>query len=428
MQFFLLLSGLSPILRISEMESLSVRNLISATHNTFPIRRPVNPFRIRRFHLQIRHFRFVVSSKQSYFQDFQDYAKPLRLLPTAEVQDYTGASLEKIPSLFRKDESKSLYKVKIQTSSIYGSGLGDINAGVLLCLIDENGDSILQRIPASSMKDHPSTSKDSIVSETLHFQRGSVDEFAFEGPKLGKVGAIWISLESGQWRLGGVSLTIICSCESPTEDTDEKESQYSGFHYDFDVEDILLGEGSDVSMVELRPRLVTEFSGLDSFALSSRNIPQSASLASQGISNEESMREYADLKFSLLLYDTMLIFVGTQIASLSAGEKAGFAFLTGGVGGLLYLLLLQRSVDGLPSSELNPINRGGIFGQYKGPLSSVALAVAFVILAVKYSSGDIPLALTPRELVVGMMGFLVCKVAVLLAAFKPMAIGLKENK
>lgn len=235
-------------------------------------------------------------------------------------------------------------------------------------------------------------------------------------------------LSSGQWRLGGVSLTIICSCESPMEDTDEKESQYSGFHYDFDVEDILLGEGSDVSMVELRPRLVTAFSGLDSFALSSRNIPQSASLASQGISNEESMREYADLKFSLLLYDTTLIFVGTQIASLSAGEKAGFAFLTGGVGGLLYLLLLQRSVDGLPSSELNPINRGGIFGRYKGPLSSVALAVAFVILAVKYSSGDIPLALTPRELVVGMMGFLVCKVAVLLAAFKPMAIGLKENK
>ncbi|KAL6341251.1 hypothetical protein AAG906_032369 [Vitis piasezkii] len=338
MQFFLLLSGPSPILRISEMESLSVRNLISATHNTFPIRRPVNPFRIRRFHLQIRHFRFVVSSKQSYFQDFQDYAKPLRLLPTAEVQDHTGASLEKIPSLFRKDGSKSLYKVKIQTSSIYGSGLSDINAGVLLCLIDENGDSILQRIPASSMKDHPSTSKDSIVSETLHFQRGSVDEFTFEGPKLGKVDAIWISLESGQWRLGGVSLTIICSCESPTEDTDEKESQYSDFHYDFDVEDILLGEGT--------------------------------SLASQGISNEESMREYADLKFSLLLYDTMLIFVGTQIASLSAGEKAGFAFLTGGIGGLLYLLLLQ-------------------------------------------SSGDIPLVLTPRELVVGMMGFLVCKVAVL---------------
>ena len=111
-----------------------------------------------------------------------------------------------------------------------------------------------------------------------------------------------------------MSLTVICICETPTEDTNEKESRYSGFFYDFDVEDILLGEGSDVSMVELRPCLVTEFSGLDSFALlSSRNIPQSASLASQGISNEESMKEYSDLKFSLLLYDTMLIFVRTQL-------------------------------------------------------------------------------------------------------------------
>lgn len=225
-----------------------------------------------------------------------------------------------------------------------------------------------------------------------------------------------------------MSLSIICSCETPTEDIHVKESQYSGFSYDFDVEDILLGEGSDVSMVEARPCLVMEFSGLDCFALLSRDIPQSASLASQGISNEESMKEYSDLKFSLLLYDTMLIFVGTQIASLSGGEKAGFAFLTGGIGGFLYLLLLQRSVDGLPSSEINPNNRGGIFRQYKGSLSSVALALAFAILAVKYSSGDVPLALTPRELVVGMMGFLVCKVAVVLAAFKPMAIGLKENK
>lgn len=129
--------------------------------------------------------------------DFRNYAKPLRLWPTTEAQEYTGASLEKIPSLFRQVGTKSLYKVKIQTSSIHGSGLSDVSAGVLLCLIDENGDSILQRIPASSMEDHPSTSKDSIVSEKLHFQRGSVDEFTFEGPKLAKVGAIWISLESG---------------------------------------------------------------------------------------------------------------------------------------------------------------------------------------------------------------------------------------
>ena len=112
------------------------------------------------------------------------------------------------------------------------------------------------------------------------------------------------------------------------------------YDFDFDVEDILLGEGSDVSMVELRPCLVTEFSGLDSFALlSSRNIPQSASLASQGISNEERMRVFG-FEVLLVTIQYQLIFVGTQIASLSGGEKAGFAFLAGGIGGFLYLLLL----------------------------------------------------------------------------------------
>ena len=45
--------------------------------------------------------------------------------------------------------------------------MSDINAGVLLCIIDENGDSILQRIPTSSMKDHPSTSEESIFQK--HF-------------------------------------------------------------------------------------------------------------------------------------------------------------------------------------------------------------------------------------------------------------------
>lgn len=49
--------------------------------------------------------------------------------------------------------SECLYTVKLQTSSIYGSGLSNLNAGILLCLIDENGDSILQRIPASLTKE-----------------------------------------------------------------------------------------------------------------------------------------------------------------------------------------------------------------------------------------------------------------------------------
>lgn len=119
--------------------------------------------------------------------DFQDYAKPSRLLQAEELRSCTGKSEEEkvLISSCCTDASRSLYKLELVTSSLSASGLSDPNAGILVCLIDENGDSILQRIPASS------------DIETLRFQRGSLDEFAFEGPKLGRLKALWIGLESG---------------------------------------------------------------------------------------------------------------------------------------------------------------------------------------------------------------------------------------
>ncbi|KAK9274361.1 hypothetical protein L1049_019175 [Liquidambar formosana] len=408
------------------MESVCMRNLIYATHRT------IIPLHIRRLPMQIPHLGFRVYSKQSDFQDFQSYAKPSRLLPATEVKVCTESSPEKIFTPVRRDRARSLYKVELHTSNMYGSGLSDLSAGILLCLIDENGDSILQRVPASLMKDHLTPSKDTFLSDMLHFQRGSVDEFTFEGPELEKVEALWIGLESGQWRLRHVSLTVICGCQTPLEETEGKEIQYIGFQYDFEAEDTLLGEGSDMSMVELRPRRVTELCGIDPFTILSNNLSQSISLPSHGTSNDESMREYADLKFSLLLYDAILIFTGTSVASFSGGENAGFAFLTGGIVGFLYLLLLQRSVDGLPAPASTSMNMGGnfdrMFGGFKSPIPGLAVAVGFTVLALRYSSGDVPLVFTPKDLIVGMMGFLSCKVAVVLAAFKPMPMGLKENK
>lgn len=114
-----------------------------------------------------------------------------------EPEICTDSSLEKKFKSFKVRGSESLYKVKLQTSSIYGSGLSDLNAGILLCLIDENGDSILQRIPASLIKEHSNQSEVEVVSDVLHFQRGSVDEFAFEGPKLQKIESLWVGIESG---------------------------------------------------------------------------------------------------------------------------------------------------------------------------------------------------------------------------------------
>lgn len=411
------------------MESASLKQLISATNR----RNSIVPLRLysrnRSLHFRNRRFRFpLILSKQSDFQDFQGYAKPKRLLPATEVKISTDTSPRTFSS-FSPKEPRSLFKVKIQTSNIYGSSLSDLNAGILLCLIDENGDSILQRVPSSSMTYHSTKTEDSIDPDRMHFQRGSSDEFTFDGPRLGKIEALWISLESGQWRLGGVSLTIIDACESSLEEDGEEKFQYKGYCYDFEVDDILLGEGSNASMVELRPSCLTELSGLDPFTFSATALSQSNSLLNAQISKEESMKEYADLKFSLLLYDAILILVGTSVTSFSIGESSALAFLIGGFSGFLYLLLLQRSIDGLPAPESissQPQN------QFKSPLSSIALAIGASFLALKYGniSGDdvLPFMLTPKDLLVGMLGFLACKVAVVLAAFKTVPVSLKENK
>lgn len=229
---------------------------------------------------------------------------------------------------------------------------------------------------------------------------------------------------AGQWRIGDLSLTVICNREPPPAENDQKTRKHNGLQYNFRVEDILLGEGSEISMMEFKPHSVTAFSE-DEFTSFNKK-------SSYTISNEESMKEYADLKFSLLFYDTLLILAGSSIASLLAGENASFAFVMGGIGGFFYLLFLQRAVDGLPIPELVSRESTGNFskvsGRFKGPLSSLALAFALAIIAVKYASGDSAVKLTPKDLIFGMMGFLLCKVSVVLAAFKPMAIGSRENK
>ena len=101
--------------------------------------------------------------------DFQGYAKPARLLRSTKPEVCTHSSLEKVFTSVKERGSDCLYKVELQTSSIRGSGLSDLNAAVLLCVIDENGDSILQRIPASLIREHSNQLEDNVVSDVLYF-------------------------------------------------------------------------------------------------------------------------------------------------------------------------------------------------------------------------------------------------------------------
>ncbi|KAF1887773.1 hypothetical protein Lal_00023781 [Lupinus albus] len=137
----------------------------------------------------------------------------------------------------------------------------------------------------------------------------------------------------------------------------------------------------------------------DPISFFDKGLDDSTLFSSPKISNEESMGEYADLKFSLLFYDATLIFFDFSCFFLSWGKCDSsrdlyllifsvhqFAFLIGGVQGFLYLQLLQRSGDALPASELITGNKGEalfcLFRGLKGPIASVALVVGFAVFAV----------------------------------------------
>ncbi|XP_073274233.1 uncharacterized protein [Primulina huaijiensis] len=403
------------------MELLSSKILILSAQNKFPATYSNNPFHFQKFPLVLR-------SKKSIYQDFQGYAKPIRLLSATEAKSVTDTLYEKMMASFKSGETESLYKVKLQTSNIRGSSLTDLNSSVLLCLIDENGSSILQRLPAVENKN---LSANDDMDDILHFQRGLADEFVFEGPSLGNIVAVWISLESGQWRTGGISLRMFCQSQLLSENGQNRE-QYIGFQYNFEVEDILLGEKSGISLMEFRPYSVTKLSEDEFNLFLEKTVQPSSTLESHLISNEESMKEYWDLKFSLLFYDAVLILTGSSIISIMTGNDDSYAFLIGGTCGFLYLLLLQRSVDGLQVQELTPgeekVSFPQILERLKGMSLSLVLVCAFAAIAVKYASGDGGVQWTPKDIIIGLMGFLVCKVAVVLAAFKPLPFGLRESK
>lgn len=199
--------------------------------------------------------------------------------------------------------------------------------------------------------------------------------------------------------------------------------QFNGVQYKFDTSSISLGEGG-VSIAELRPALTTELLGEDMSSLLPAS-PVTSNLTPNKESKEQSMREYADLKFSLLSYDLALVLIGFMVLTLSSYEKEAYAFLFGGFCGFLYLVLLQRSVDGIPSPELYP-ESGNVQNSTRRPLLVLALVIATSAVLVKFGSGDASFVLTPAELFVGAAGFWASKVSVLLAAFKPIKRESKE--
>ncbi|KAJ4750597.1 hypothetical protein LUZ62_085002 [Rhynchospora pubera] len=393
--------------RVNFSSRCSLVNEISSVHLGFGLWKRVE--RKQKHRAQLQRL-----SKKSPFQDFQVVVKPERLLPAEGPKIHSQNALKEAYYPSTLDQSDAFYIVELRTSSDFGSDLSDINAAIMLCLVDSEGNSILERIPSIPYSEHFTQEEGTDIVEQVPFQRGSVDTVTFKGARLGNIEALWIGLESGSWRLDGVQLTVI---DSLSEDPVQSEMLlFNGVQYKFDTSAISLGERG-ISMAELRPAMATELQGKDFASILPISSVTSNLKPSDG-SREKSMKEYADLKFSLLIYDLALILTGFSVLTLSAYEKEAYVFLFGGSCGFLYLVLLQRSVDEIPGPELYP-ESGNVENSVRRPLLVLALVIAASAAAVKYGSGETSFVLTPSEFFVGAAGFWASKVSVLLAAFKP---------
>ncbi|KAK9123390.1 hypothetical protein Sjap_012992 [Stephania japonica] len=377
---------------------------------------------------------FSCYSKSFDYQDFQGYASPLRLLPAKEPNICTHSLLEELPSSYKVDEAQSLYMVKLQTSTVSGSCLSDPNAGILLCLIDGNGDSVLQRVTGTRTPAKNPTVKEA-ASEFLPFQRGSIDEFIFEGSRLGKIKALWVGPESGVWRLGALSLKVINGCQpvAIVRDVYSEMTSSGGVEFDCYTCNILVGMIGDMKGYEGKSFLST--AGIVPDA-TTYNILVSGhgKKVIKHCEPEDSLRQELELRSSNLVCDLIVVVVLTSLSSFHFLDSAETWFLYAGYADLKSSLLLQRSVSTLQAStrisfryqrKRNPTEK--LFGGTKAPISSLVIAFVFVFIAIKYQSESMPATLTTQQVLAAMTCFLAFKVSVLLVAFKPVPSKLEKK-
>ncbi|KAM3364564.1 hypothetical protein ACQJBY_014739 [Aegilops geniculata] len=149
----------------------------------------------RKLRKQNRRRGIITYAKSSSLQDSVASVKPSRLLPTVEPKTFPNSVPDEILLKLRLEESDAFYILELCTSRELSSSLLDKNSAILVCLIDVDGDSLLQRVPAI-YGDQPAHVTKPL--QFLPFQSGSVDIVTFKGPKLQTIKEIWIGLESDQ--------------------------------------------------------------------------------------------------------------------------------------------------------------------------------------------------------------------------------------
>ncbi|MCO5548118.1 hypothetical protein L7F22_001576 [Adiantum nelumboides] len=222
--------------------------------------------------------------------------------------------------------------------------------------------------------------------------------------------------------------------------------------FNFSCEETLIGDGGVISAAELRVSSVFDVSNKEFLHVdSSKHV--GGSQTSLGQVREQGLKEYEALKLSLLSYDALLVVAGSAIAAVVGYKDISEGYLIGGVLGFFYLFLLERAVDELPAPSCSPSLKGEnlsltserettlgnnsdalnttgadnlqpakIPNSFRTPLSRLSGIFVFCVFIVKVVDTANTQALSKEMFFAGAAGFLMTKIATILASNMPLPL------
>lgn len=275
------------------------------------------------------------------------FAVPKRLL-CAPVNP-NGKQMGQLSDIKRP---KTVYTLRITTSPDRKASLSDTSSGVLVCLMNEQGDSILRFLPClESAMGLDATLRDICASGDIppgadcsrimgsptptaspysknRFLSGAVTEVSFLATNLGPLSAVIVGPQSGTW---GCSEVVVSS-----------SAEHSGFSSKFVCRDgpgMILGEDplhSAAFLARVPQGAVVYGQGESATILSSRDALEMAA---------KNMEWYDEMKKKLLFYTATVGCVGVGLAYVSIGPMASMAFATGSLASFWYQVGIQKKVD-----------------------------------------------------------------------------------
>jgi hypothetical protein len=374
------------------------------------------------------------------------------------------------------------YVIRVGTSRDPGSRLSE-GQGIMVALIGAEGGFLLRKLEAGA--DEGEAIAGPASSLDRRFENGGTAEEHFCGASIGHIESIWLSPMRGTWRPASASVLVkhaepdkaveenMEGCpesNKPHEQIDylgrreaersmdsiqmtghaeEEADTYKGTSgnkeptvlYTFKWSEGLIGEGCEFSAAQLFPEAIqTGDAASQTSSIPTISDGELAALRASGLA------EYQDLKTFLLICTGALVGTGSVLSAITLGNEVSIGFAVGGSAGMLYLLLLQRTVDQLGNADMvahgNQLSSGTTNGEVddqaagqsenllsrvlnrvamiaKGPASRLLFVMLLVLVLAKVSGVNEAGSVEPREILAGLAGFLVYKIAVLVAAFRP---------